>query len=187
MANIQQEASRVVEQMQRELEEKTNMAKDIVEGPKNQLDELIAIQKKLVEIKNGDYSKEEVDYLNSPYYDNYEKVLKQIDFSLKIALNQLSEQYQHNIQYYQDPERLLASIFTIQGIGYPVPARFIEKLKEIICEKISEYSSNYGILFENRIADTTITPREYIGNDNLIKKTNAYEVMISLKQKTKIK
>lgn len=45
MANIQQEASKIVEQMQKEIEEKTNMAKTISEGPRNEIDKLIAVQK----------------------------------------------------------------------------------------------------------------------------------------------
>lgn len=187
MANIQQEASKIVEQMQKEIEEKTNMAKTISEGPRNEIDKLIAVQKKLSEIKNGNYSEEEISYFNSPYYKNYETVLKQMDSKLELVMNQFLSQYQYNIQFYQDPTRLLASRFFIQGIGYPIPKRYMEELKEAIDIKMNEYVSNYTSLFEEKKIDVTITPREYIGNDNLIKKANSYEVMISLKQKTKTK
>lgn len=148
-ASITQLIRKAEEEKQR-IAEQTNR---IVNAGKQELDALINQQ-----IQN--YTEEELAYVNSPNYANYQYILENLDPVLNFNFSQLIKFYQDNMTFYHDAfYRPLMSAFQIQGIGFPIPERFVEELKQIILKKIEQMGS-----LEEAVFDVDIVPCEYRSN-----------------------
>ena len=131
-----------------------------------------------------DYTEEEKNYVNSPFYQNYKGILNNIDSVVAQTKAKITEIYQKNVQFYNNPYyKEISDSVVISGIGFPVPERFLNNLKQLIEIKMGDVS------LEDGYVDVEIIPSEYMRQGNtVVKKTNAYQVKTTLKNiKTKTK
>lgn len=137
------------------------------------------VEEKKSDKENLNYTNEELTYINSPYYQNYKQIIDNIEVS-QIAAN-LNQRYVTNQMYFKDPfYDGLSLAFCVNGIGFPIPNRFVNQLRQIIDTKIQSF-----IQFEESQFKTEITPLKYLSqSENYAKKLDAYLITISL-QKTK--
>lgn len=169
------------QQKQQQIEQQTA---SIVGKQQNDIQKLIEQQQEIQYEKQQNYTEEEKDYVVSPGYQNYKRILKNIDSIVAQAKAKITEVYQKNTLFYNDPyyKEILDSV-VISGIGFPVPERFLNNLKQLIEIKMEDVS------LEDGYVDVEIIPSEYMRQGNtVVKKTNAYQVKTTLKNiKTKTK
>lgn len=169
------------QQKQQQIEQQTA---SIVGKQQNDIQKLIEQQQEIQYEKQQNYTEEEKDYIVSPGYQNYKRILKNIDSIVAQAKAKITEVYQKNTLFYNDPYyKEISDSVVISGIGFPVPERFLNNLKQLIEIKMEDVS------LEDGYVDVEIIPSEYMRQGNtVVKKTNAYQVKTTLKNiKTKTK
>ena len=169
------------QQKQQQIEQQTA---SIVGKQQNDIQKLIEQQQEIQYEKQQNYTEEEKDYVVSPGYQNYKRILKNIDSIVAQAKAKITEVYQKNTLFYNDPYyKEISDSVVISGIGFPVPERFLNNLKQLIEIKMEDVS------LEDGYVDVEIIPSEYMRQGNtVVKKTNAYQVKTTLKNiKTKTK
>ena len=169
------------QQKQQQIEQQTA---SIVGKQQNDIQKLIEQQQEIQYEKQQNYTEEEKDYVVSPGYQNYKRILKYIDSIVAQAKAKITEVYQKNTLFYNDPYyKEISDSVVISGIGFPVPERFLNNLKQLIEIKMEDVS------LEDGYVDVEIIPSEYMRQGNtVVKKTNAYQVKTTLKNiKTKTK
>lgn len=174
--SIVNEKEEDLNQIIREAEEQnakiTEQASNIANERQQQLSDFIKQQ-----VEN--YTPEELAYVNSPNYQNYQNFINNLEMS-QVAFN-LNQRYLSNKTYFKDPfyDGLSAS-FYINGIGFPIPDRFVCELEQAIDSKLQNY-----VQFEESEFKTTVEPLKYLSqNGNYAKKLDAYLITVAL-QKTK--
>lgn len=174
--SIVNEKEEDLNQIIREAEEQnakiTEQASNIANERQQQLSDFIKQQ-----VEN--YTPEELAYVNSPNYQNYQNFINNLEMS-QVAFN-LNQRYLSNKTYFKDPfyDGLSAS-FYINGIGFPIPDRFVGELEQAIDSKLQNY-----VQFEESEFKTTVEPLKYLSqNGNYAKKLDAYLITVAL-QKTK--
>lgn len=169
------------QQKQQQIEQQTA---SIVGKQQNDIQKLIEQQQEIQYEKQQNYTEEEKDYVVSQGYQNYKRILKNIDSIVAQAKAKITEVYQKNTLFYNDPYyKEISDSVVISGIGFPVPERFLNNLKQLIEIKMEDVS------LEDGYVDVEIIPSEYMRQGNtVVKKTNAYQVKTTLKNiKTKTK
>ena len=169
------------QQKQQQIEQQTA---SIVGKQQNDIQKLIEQQQEIQYEKQQNYTEEEKDYVVSPGYQNYKRILKNSDSIVAQAKAKITEVYQKNTLFYNDPYyKEISDSVVISGIGFPVPERFLNNLKQLIEIKMEDVS------LEDGYVDVEIIPSEYMRQGNtVVKKTNAYQVKTTLKNiKTKTK
>ena len=174
----------LIEQQQQKQQQIEQQTASIVGKQQNDIQKLIEQQQEIQYEKQQNYTEEEKDYVVSPGYQNYKRILKNIDSIAAQAKAKITEVYQKNSLFYNDPYyKEISDSVIISGIGFPVPERFLNNLKQLIEIKMEDVS------LEDGYVDVEIIPSEYMRQGNtVVKKTNAYQVKTTLKNiKTKTK
>ena len=118
------------QQKQQQIEQQTA---SIVGKQQNDIQKLIEQQQEIQYEKQQNYTEEEKDYVVSPGYQNYKRILKNIDSIVAQAKAKITEVYQKNTLFYNDPYyKEISDSVVISGIGFPVPERFLNNLKHIV-------------------------------------------------------
>ena len=139
----------------------------------------------IIESQNT-YTEEEQQYMNSPYYANYQNIINNLDTLIMQPIYDLNCKYIYN--HIKAGAKKVETCLFLNAIGYPVPELFIEKLKQAIYLKLNELNKIEGTYHE-----VEIVPIEYIkdlSNERLVRKIDSYQVIIKLKKeknKTKVK
>lgn len=178
--NIQE----LIEQQQKKQQQIEQQTASIVGKQQNDIQKLIEQQQEIQYQKQQNYTEEEKIYVNSPFYQNYKGILNNIDSVVAQTKAKITEIYQKNVQFYNNPYyKEISDSVVISGIGFPVPERFLNNLKQLIEIKMEDVS------LEDGYVDVEIIPSEYMRQGNtVVKKTNAYQVKTTLKNiKTKTK
>lgn len=199
--SIQDETDKLIKQVEAEQKRVEDLTNSIVGNKQENLDTIIRnIEKEKVRIveqasnissqkqqemnnfikqQTEGYTAEELAYINSPYYQNYQKFINNLEMS-QVAAN-LNQRYLMNQNYFKDPfYDGLSLMYYINGIGFPIPDRFVDELKQIIDSKLQLF-----VQFDKSEFKTKIEQLKYLSqSENYAKKLDAYLITISL-QKTK--
>lgn len=128
------------------------------------------------------FTSEELAYYQSPYFENYKKLMTDIiDDSVDNIYNTLVQIYNYNIYYYKNAfMKPIEDRRIIKGIGYPIPVKFINQLGYIIDKKMNE-----NINLSDIECNIEIMPCQYLNdeNNNIATKVDAYMLKVSLKRK----
>lgn len=183
-SKFQSDVDRLIQEGQQKQQQIEQQTASIVGKQQNDIQKLIEQQQEIQYEKQQNYTEEEKDYVVSPGYQNYKRILKNIDSIVAQAKAKITEVYQKNTLFYNDPYyKEISDSVVISGIGFPVPERFLNNLKQLIEIKMEDVS------LEDGYVDVEIIPSEYMRQGNtVVKKTNAYQVKTTLKNiKTKTK
>lgn len=168
----EEDLNQIIREAEEQNDKITEQASNIANERQQQLSDFIKQQ-----VEN--YTPEELAYVNSPNYQNYQNFINNLEMS-QVAFN-LNQRYLSNKTYFKDPfyDGLSAS-FYINGIGFPIPDRFVCELEQAIDSKLQNY-----VQFEESEFKTTVEPLKYLSqNGNYAKKLDAYLITVAL-QKTK--
>lgn len=149
----------------------------IIRQNKNDITEYIEQAKK----SQIQLTQKEIEYKNSLHYQNYIKLLGNIEVYVVEMYNLLMAKYERNCMSYNNPfiEKIISSA-VIQNIGFPLPDFFYNELLETIKTKIN--SMNHEFEF-----NVKLRPIQYAKVGNIYRNYDIYIVNIQLNQKEKQK
>lgn len=146
-------------------------------------------------IASEELTEEEKNYCQSPYFQNYLQFIKDgIDVVAKNIQNDIIVRYNYNNCYFKNPfYKEIETKQLLYNIGFPVPAKFIDKIGMLIVGKLDEMKLEELLGVDCEIS---ITSHEYeasveknsnLKSGNVIKKSDSYIVTVKAKQMEDIK
>jgi hypothetical protein len=201
MGKIQNETDSLVEQYRKEQIEKEQLAYSILNQRDEKIDSVVEQYKKeqldkenlassilnqkeanisaLIEKTQANYTQEELNYMESAYYSNYQKTKEYIKNNKNMIETYLNQLYIQNYQFYKNPfAKEIKCALTVNEIGCPIPKRFEDEIIDLLKNELG--ISN----FDDAQYNIEMQPLEYSkGSENMIKQTKGYRIIVSLNQK----